>query len=391
MSDAFPKIMLSRSEGVIDLAWGHPSDRLHPLNALKPAVDEVFANGEIAALQYSGYQGYGPLIESLSGFLTDQPCYEKPVAPEELYIGYGASHGLDMACTLFTQAGDTVWVEEPSYYLVRQVLIDHRLNIVGVPTDGQGMDVQAAARLLERGELSKPTLVYVIPTYHNPMGTVMPADRRETLVELAERHDFMVASDEAYHLLHYGEPPPIPMASYDNSQDGRVLSLGSFSKVLAPGIKLGWVQAKPALVDRYTFSGSNYSGGNNNFAAAIVDVAIRSGLLAGHLDDLREIYRDRVGVMADGLTAALPGARFQVPGGGYYFWVTLPDGVDAAELERHALEAGVTLRPGPAFSGEGLFTNCIRVCFALSESDEIAEGLRRLGTAYAGLTGASAD
>jgi 2-aminoadipate transaminase len=389
MSDTYPKIMLSRSDGVIDLAWGHPSERLHPLVTLKPAVDELFASGEIAALQYSGYQGYGPLIESLAGFLSDQPCYTDPVKPEELYIGYGASHGLDVACTLFTRAGDTVWVEEPSYYLVRQVLIDHRLNIVGVPTDGQGMDVRAAGAMLERGEIPRPTLVYVIPTYHNPMGTVMPADRRAALAELAERHDFMVASDEAYHLLSYGTTPPAPLAAYDRSPDGRVLSLGSFSKVLAPGIKLGWVQAKPKLVDRYTYSGANFSGGNNNFAAAIVDVAIRSGLLGEHLDSLRGIYRDRVAVMASGLASALPGATFQVPGGGYYFWVELPDGVDAAELEHHALEAGVTLRPGPAFSGEGLFTNCVRLCFALSESDEIAEGLRRLGKAYAGLTGVS--
>jgi DNA-binding transcriptional MocR family regulator len=281
-------------------------------------------------------------------------------------------------------------VEEPSYYLVRQVLIDHRLNIVGVPTDGQGMDVAAASAMLERGEIPRPTLVYVIPTYHNPMGTVMPADRREALVDLAQQHDFMVASDEAYHLLSHGTAPPAPLAAYDRSPDGRVLSLGSFSKVLAPGIKLGWVQAKPKLVDRYTFSGANFSGGNNNFAAAIVDVAIRSGLLAEHLDGLRDIYRDRVRVMANGLASALPGASFGVPGGGYYFWVTLPDGVNANELEQRALEAGVTLRPGPAFSGEGLFTNCVRLCFALSEADEIAEGLRRLGEAYAGMTGASA-
>jgi len=381
--------MLSRSEGVIDLAWGHPSDRLHPLVALKPAVDEVFARGDIAALQYSGYQGYGPLIQSLAGFLSDEPCYTGPIKPENLYIGYGASHGLDVACTLFTRAGDTVWVEEPSYYLVRQVLIDHGLNIVGVPTDERGMDVAAAALMLERGDIPSPTLVYVIPTYHNPMGTVMPTDRREALFDLAEKSDFLVASDEAYHLLHYGEPPPPPMAAYDRSDDGRVISLGSFSKILAPGIKLGWVHARLGLVDRFTHAGANFSGGNNNFSGAIVDVAIRTGLLGEHLANLRATYRDRVGVMADGLASALPGASFHVPGGGYYFWVTLPDGIAASELERQALEAGVTLRPGPAFSGEGLFTDCIRVCFALSESDEIAEGLRRLGTAYAGLRGAT--
>ena len=375
--------MLTRSDGVIDLAWGHPSDRLHPLTTLKPAIDDVFARGETAALQYSGYQGYGPLIESLAGFLSDEPCYVEPVAPQNLYLGYGASHGLDVACTLFTKAGDTVWVEEPSYYLVRQILLDHGLNIVGVPTDENGMDVSAAAQMLASGDLPRPQLVYVIPTYHNPMGSVMPSDRRQSLVDLAAENEFIVAADEAYHLLHYADPPPPTLATYDRSECGTVVSLGSFSKILAPGIKLGWVHARPKLVERYTYAGSNFSGGNNNFAAAIVDVAIRTGLLAEHLATLRQIYRERVTVMDRALAGYLPDATFQVPSGGYYFWLRLPEGVDARALERRALEAGVTMRSGPAFSGQGLFENYLRVCFALSEPDEIEEGLRRLGTAYA--------
>ena len=375
--------MLTRSDGVIDLAWGHPSDRLHPLTTLKPAIDEVFARGETAALQYSGYQGYGPLIESLAGFLSDEPCYVKTVAPQDLYLGYGASHGLDVACTLFTRAGDTVWVEEPSYYLVRRILLDHGLNIVGVPTDDNGMDVSAAAEMLARGDLPRPELVYVIPTYHNPMGSVMPSGRRQSLVDLAAEKEFIVAADEAYHLLHYADPPPPTLATYDHSERGTVVSLGSFSKILAPGIKLGWVQARPSLVERYTYAGSNFSGGNNNFAAAIVDVAIRSGLLAEHLAALRKTYRERVTVMDKALAGYLPDATFQTPGGGYYFWLKLPEGVDAKALEHCALEAGVTMRSGPAFSGHGLFANCLRICFALSEPDEITEGLRRLGAAYA--------
>ena len=375
--------MLTRSDGVIDLAWGHPSDRLHPLTTLKPAIDEVFARGETAALQYSGYQGYGPLIESLAGFLSDEPCYVKPVAPQDLYLGYGASHGLDVACTLFTRAGDTVWVEEPSYYLVRRILLDHGLNIVGVPTDDNGMDVSAAAEMLARGDLPRPELVYVIPTYHNPMGSVMPSGRRQSLVDLAAEKEFILAADEAYHLLHYADPPPPTLATYDHSERGTVVSLGSFSKILAPGIKLGWVQARPSLVERYTYAGSNFSGGNNNFAAAIVDVAIRRGLLAEHLAALRKTYRERVTVMDKALAGYLPDATFQTPGGGYYFWLKLPEGVDAKALEHCALDAGVTMRSGPAFSGHGLFANCLRICFALSEPDEITEGLRRLGAAYA--------
>ena len=245
------------------------------------------------------------------------------------------------------------------------------------------MDVAAAAQMLASGDLPRPQLVYVIPTYHNPMGSVMPSDRRQGLVDLAVENEFIVAADEAYHLLHYADPPPPTLATYDRSECGAVVSLGSFSKILAPGIKLGWVHARPKLVERYTYAGSNFSGGNNNFAAAIVDVAIRTGLLAEHLANLRQIYRERVTVMDRALAGYLPDATFQVPSGGYYFWLRLPEGVDTRALERCALEAGVTMRSGPAFSGQGLFENCLRICFALSEPDEIEEGLRRLGTAYA--------
>ena len=201
MNDLFPKIMLSRSDGIIDLAWGHPSDNLHPLDALKPAIDAIFVNKEISALQYSGYQGYGPLIGSLSQYLSEDKSYTRIIKPEELYIGYGASHGLDLACTLFTGEGNTVLVEEPSYYLVRQILIDHRLNIVGVPTDSEGMKIENLEQIIDsyKGNVK---LLYLIPSFHNPMGSVMSLERREKIIDLADKHDILIAADEAYHLLY---------------------------------------------------------------------------------------------------------------------------------------------------------------------------------------------
>ena len=281
--------MLSRSDGIIDLAWGHPSDNLHPLDELKPAIDAIFVNKEISALQYSGYQGYGPLIGSLSQYLSEDKSYTRIIKPEELYIGYGASHGLDLACTLFTGEGNTVLVEEPSYYLVRQILIDHRLNIVGVPTDSEGMKIENLEQIIDsyKGNVK---LLYLIPSFHNPMGSVMSLERREKIIDLADKHDILIAADEAYHLLYYGDPPPPTMATLDDSRKGCVVSLGSFSKILAPGIKLGWIQANPDIVDKFTNSGSIFSGGNNNFAGAIVDIAIRKGILAKHVNHLKNTY-----------------------------------------------------------------------------------------------------
>ena len=373
--------MLSRSDGIIDLAWGHPSDNLHPLDELKPAIDAIFVNKEISALQYSGYQGYGPLIGSLSQYLSEDKSYTRIIKPEELYIGYGASHGLDLACTLFTGEGNTVLVEEPSYYLVRQILIDHRLNIVGVPTDSEGMKIENLEQIIDsyKGNVK---LLYLIPSFHNPMGSVMSLERREKIIDLADKHDILIAADEAYHLLYYGDPPPPTMATLDDSRTGCVVSLGSFSKILAPGIKLGWIQANPDLVDKFTNSGSNFSGGNNNFSGAIVDIAIRKGILAKHVNHLKNTYKSRMEIMSSALKTRIPEAEFLMPQGGYYFWIKFPEEIDANVLEKLAFNQGVTLRPGVAFSGQNLFSNCIRLCFALSDIDDITEGINRLGQAY---------
>jgi len=373
--------MLFRSDGIIDLAWGHPSDNLHPLDELKPAIDTIFVNKEISALQYSGYQGYGPLIGSLSQYLSEDKSYTRIIKPEELYIGYGASHGLDLACTLFTGEGNTVLVEEPSYYLVRQILIDHRLNIVGVPTDSEGMKIENLEQIIDsyKGNVK---LLYLIPSFHNPMGSVMSLERREKIIDLADKYDILIAADEAYHLLYYGDPPPPTMATLDDSRTGCVVSLGSFSKILAPGIKLGWVQANPDLVDKFTKSGSNFSGGNNNFAGAIVDIAIRKGILAKHVNHLKNTYKSRMEIMSSALKTRIPDAEFFMPQGGYYFWIKFPEEIDAKVLEKLAFDQGVTLRPGVAFSGQNLFSNCIRLCFALSDIEDITEGINRLGQAY---------
>ena len=373
--------MLSRSDGIIDLAWGHPSDNLHPLDELKPAIDAIFVNKEISALQYSGYQGYGPLIGSLSQYLSEDKSYTRIIKPEELYIGYGASHGLDLACTLFTGEGNTVLVEEPSYYLVRQILIDHRLNIVGVPTDSEGMKIENLEQIIDSHK-GNVKLLYLIPSFHNPMGSVMSLERREKIIDLADKHDILIAADEAYHLLYYGDPPPPTMATLDDSRKGCVVSLGSFSKILAPGIKLGWIQANPDLVDKFTNSGSNFSGGNNNFSGAIVDIAIRKGILAKHVNHLKNTYKSRMEIMSSALKTRIPEAEFLMPQGGYYFWIKFPEEIDANVLEKLAFNQGVTLRPGVAFSGQSLFSNCIRLCFALSDIEDITEGINRLGQAY---------
>jgi 2-aminoadipate transaminase len=383
MTTPLPSVLISIPEGVIDLGWGHPSARLHPVAALQQAAAYTFAHTGVAALQYGAEQGFGPLLESLAAFLSHQDAYAMLVRPDTLFLTGGASQALDLTCTLFTRPGDTIFVEEPTYYLVQRIMRDHHLRVVGVPTDAFGLRPEALEAMLDDASVPRPSLLYTIPTFQNPAGSVLPLERRRALVELAQRYGFTVVADEVYQLLYYQAPPPPPLVAFDTSAEGRVLSLGSFSKILAPGLRLGWVQARPALIRRYVQAGMVASGGGlNHLTSALVYAILELGLLAENIARLRATYRERVQTVAEALHTRLrQDVEFSVPGGGYFFWLTLPPDVDTEALLPVALQAGVSYRPGQAFSASGLFPRALRISFALYEADELVQGIERLAGA----------
>ena len=383
MTSPFPSLLISIPDGVIDLGWGHPSPRLHPTDALAAAAQSVLGNQSAVPLQYGAVQGFGPLLESLAAYLSGQEAYGGEVSPTSLFLTAGASQAIDLATTLFARPGDTVIVEEPTYYLIEQIFVDHGLNVVGAPTDADGLDTDALADRLAAGGIPRPRLLYTIPTYQNPNGSVLPLARRRRLIELARRYGFVVLADEVYQLLHYGPPPPPPMAMLDDAggdSGGGVISLGSFSKILSPGLRLGWVHAAPDVIRRFVDSGVAASGGGlNHFAATLAHATLELGLLPKNVANLRRVYGQRHDDVADILRAELGDAvEFTPPGGGYFYWLTLRDGVNTDALLPAAREAGVSYRPGTAFSAAGGFTNALRISFSLYETDELAEGIRRL-------------
>lgn len=390
MTTALPALFISLPQGIIDLGWGHPSPRLHPLGALQQAAGYAFARTQTPMLQYGAQQGFGPLLEALAEFLTQQPSTGGTVAPTHLFLTYGASQALDMLCTLCTRQGDVVLVEEPTYYLVERIFRDHHLRVFGVPTDADGLCTEVLAARLADATLPRPALLYTIPAYHNPTGRVLPAARREALVALAQRYNFLIAADEVYHLLHYGTPPPPPLAMFDTSETGCVLSLGSFSKILSPGLRLGWVQARPALIQRFVEAGFVASGGGlNHFAATLVHGALQLGLLADNIATLRAVYGARAQALTAALRTHLPSdVQMAEPGGGYFVWLTCAPDVDTAALLPFAQQAGVGYRPGPAFAATGAFSQALRLSLALYETEELVQGAERLGRALATYRGA---
>lgn len=358
---------------VIDLGLGHPGWDLLPLEIMRRAAETRLQQPDASLLQYGLEQGDGYFRRALAAFLTR--FYDLPVSMDTLFVSAGASLALDLICTLYTRPGDVVFVEEPSYFLALRIFADHHLQIVAVPTDAHGLDLDALEEALAT---HRPTLLYTVPTHQNPAGFTLPLERRQRLVELAQRHNFLIVADEVYHLLSYAAAPPPPMAAFTNT--GAVLSLGSFSKILAPGLRLGWVQAAPAHMKRLYSSGLLDSGGGlNPFTSGLVRVALEEGWQEEHLAQLRKTYHARMDAMHQALEHELGNrVAFSTPEGGYFFWLRLPSHLDGETLQQQAAAHKLGFRAGVHFSGHGGLTNYIRLSFAYYDASTIAEGIARL-------------
>jgi DNA-binding transcriptional MocR family regulator len=357
---------------IIDLGLGDPDPSLFPVDALARGALKAFERGYPSFLQYGAEQGDGYFRLTLAGFLGRH--YELPVEPESFFITAGISSALDLACTCYTQAGDTIFVEEPTYFLAPKIFGDHHLNMISIPTDANGMIVEALEEKLKK---YRPKFLYTIPVHHNPAGVTLSEARRLRLIELARQHHFLILADEVYQLLSYGSRTPPPFAAYIDQGD--IISFGSFSKILAPGLRLGWIQASGQIIQRLVASGLLDSGGGMNpFTSAVVREVIESGDLDTNLQKLVGTYRQRLVKMDALLKEHLPTLKYTIPQGGYFFWVRLPDSMNAGELRQRAKLQNVDIQPGTLFSCEGGLENFIRLCFAHYDEEHIEQGILRL-------------
>jgi DNA-binding transcriptional MocR family regulator len=363
---------VSVPEGWIDFGIGQPQVDILPLDQMAKAAEHRLAQEDRSILQYGMQQGDGNFRNTLSRFLSAE--YGEPVNPEHLFITAGISSALNQICALHTSPGDTVIVEEPTYFLALRIFADFKLEIISTPIDENGLIVEALEENLAR---HKPVFIYTIPAFHNPAGVTLSADRREKLVGLAEEYDTLVVADEVYQMLSYGPSPPLPMTYYDNS--ARVLSLGSFSKILAPGLRLGWMQADPSLLEPFIECGYLDSGGGlNPFVSSIVNSMIELGLQKDYLNFLRETYQGRLAALNKALSRHIPVLRYAVPDGGYFIWSYLPEGADAEAMLAQANSHQVGFQPGIKFSSTGGLRNYLRFCFAYYGKKQLVEGVERL-------------
>lgn len=367
----------------MDLALGHPDPDLLPLELMREAAEDRFSQGDPLIIQYGSEKGDEGFREELAAFLAGQA--EEHAAAKELFVSGGISQALDLICAVYTSPGDLVITEDPTYFLALKIFRDHGLRMKSVPVDKDGMDVDALEQLLAE---ETPSLVYTIPSFQNPSGVCMEDGRRRRLSALAERYGFYVVADEAYRLLRYkGEAT---RAFGDFAEGERVMALGSFSKILGPGLRLGWVRAASRTLHPLVTCGQLDSGGGlNPFTASIVKSALASGSMDRHLEYLRTVYSSRMRRLVGELGEKFGRyGTFSSPSGGYFVWVELENGLSAEKLAEAAAVEKVRFLPGYRCSPGSMgyepshnSASSIRLCISFNSEVRLSEGVARLARA----------
>jgi len=362
--------MIERND-VISLALGLPAPELIPLDLYRELTVQLLTDIGPSLLLHCPTEGIAPLREALGEWLG--PRGIRCTAAEVLILS-GSQQGLDLAARVFLSPGDEVVVEEPTYLGALQVFRSAGVRIIGIPMDEQGMRTDVLAKVLER---RRPKLIYTLPTFQNPSGTLMSVERRVHLLQLAEEHNVPVLEDDPYSELSYGPPPPPTLKALDTHQ--RVIYLSTFSKILFPGLRVGWLVAPRPVIRQFALVKQTIDLHTNTPAQWLMERFLRRGLVERHLQRLRQEYRQRRDTMEDTLLEnPPPGFTWRKPAGGFYFWCRCPEAVERTPLLSHAVEHKVTFLPGWSCFNDEPAATYIRLNFSYPRPEQIRSGVRRL-------------
>ncbi|MEU6330939.1 PLP-dependent aminotransferase family protein [Streptomyces sp. NPDC047049] len=371
-------LALTARPEVISFAGGLPAPELFDAAGIAAAFRHVLAEEPMRALQYSTSEGDPELRAAVAARTTARGL---PTDADDLLVTTGSQQGLTLLATTLLEPGDVVLVEDPCYLAALQTFSFAGARVVPVPTDDEGIDPAALDEITAR---ERPKLLYLVPAFQNPTGRTLSAERRAAVAEVAARRGLWIAEDDPYGELRFeGEPVPW-VASFPGAED-RTALLGSFSKVMAPGLRLGTVRA-PAALRRACVIAKQAA----DLHTSTVDQAAAARYLAvadldAHLRRVRDAYRARRDALVDGLSTALPGgSRWNRPAGGMFVWVTLPEGYDATALLPWVVRHDVAYVPGAPFFAGPPDATAVRLSFVTHSPEEIREGLERLRKALEG-------
>ena len=373
-SDIRELLKLTARPEIISLAGGLPAPELFPIDEYRRAFEWVLETNGTAALQYGPSEGYKPLRELLAARMTGMGV---PADADEILITNGSQQGLDLIGKIFLNPGDAVCLENPSYMGAIQAFDSYQANYVIVPMDDDGMKAEDLDAILTK---TPAKFIYALPNFQNPSGRWMSTERRKVLVETAKKHGTPIIEDDPYGELRFeGEARPSLRSLWPEG----VIYLGTFSKILAPGFRLGWMVIPQSAYDEIIF-GKQPTDLHTSMATqmATYEVCKQPGFLDEHVEKIRAVYRERRDVMLRAMDEHFPeGCTWTRAQGGLFVWAELPPSIDTRELLAEALEENVAFVPGQSFHADRSGHNTMRLNFSNVTSERIEEGIARLGRA----------
>jgi DNA-binding transcriptional MocR family regulator len=364
-------LAMTERRDLISFAIGLPAPELLPLEIVGELTAEILRDSGPAPLLHAPTEGYTPLRGTLARWLASRGIH---AGPSEVLVVSGSQQGLDLLARVFLDPGDAVVIEEPSYIGALQAFRGAQARLLGVPVDGEGMRTDVLASVLEH---HRPKFIYTLPTFQNPSGAVMSLERRRHLLELAARWGVPVVEDDPYSELRY-DGDALPSLKALDEQD-LVVYLSTFSKVLLPGLRVGYMVAPPVVLRQLVLTKQSADLHTNSFGQYLLERLVRDGHFADHIDRLKIAYRRRRDLMVSALDReeALS-LEVPVPPGGFYIWCGIPDGVEQSALMAHAIARGVTFLPGRACFAAEPPANAVRLNFTHCAEEEITVGIERL-------------
>lgn len=365
---------------LISFAGGLPDIPSLPGEQLLRAARTVIDREQKEALEYGGTFGPGPLREAIAE--RSSRIEGIPLTPDNVIVASGSAHAIGMVCETLLDPGDVVLVESPNFPGSMRTIRSFGAEQIAVPMDEQGMrcDVLEVElqKLADQGKRAK--FIYCIPTHQNPAGCTLQLDRREKLVELARKYNTFVLEDDAYGELWFEKEPPPSIFALSNGDHG--IKVSSFSKIIATGLRMGWIMGPPALVSR--IAALRYDMGSSPFLGRVIAEMMRNGDLDRHIVNLRRTYAKKLERVEDALERYTSEyATYTRPLGGFFLWLQLRPGMSSRDVQMAANQRGVVVGQGPQFFADGQATNHVRLAFSYVAMEEIEEGIHRLGEAMA--------
>ena len=370
--------------GIISFAGGFPDSAMFDVQGIREASERALRDEPGAALQYGATEGYNPLREQLAAFMQSKGV--AGLRADELIVTTGSQQALDLVGKTLLDPQDTVLVESPTFLATIQCFRLYGPTVLGVPMDEDGVDVDALEQMIQQ---HRPKLVYLVPTFGNPSGAMTSLQRRLRVLELAVKYQTVVVEDDPYGDLYFADAPPPSLLALSAQVPGSrdwLVHCGSLSKVLSPGLRIGWMVAPPDLLARATMCKQFSDAHTSTFAQATAAQYLQAGRMPATLQNVRQVYAARARAMCEALRAHLgEGLSFHAPQGGLFVWAKLTGKTgfttDGNLLAKRAIEKGVAFVPGAPFFANDPDNSTIRLSFATADEAKITEGIERLGQA----------